>query len=211
MAIWRVVASGPIYGTERWANVFHVNPAGAFSHAAVLDAFEAAYATPAAGGGLNWLQPCPGEVASGVFGVKLTQLTLQAVADPGIAEVRAMNHDGGQNLAGGLPLECSLVISWRTAKAGRSFRGRTYLPPYHENVNSDAGGTVPHPQPTTVDGLAINCTKLINDLLAANAVLCVYSRKLTQGNTIVGGYIDSGWDTQRRRSVSTATTRVLFG
>lgn len=210
MAVWRAVCSGSIYGSERWANVFHVNPAGVFNHGDVMDAFEAAYATAASGGGIAWVTPCPGEVSSGFFGVIFNQITLQAVTDPGIAEVRTVNHPGGQNTPGGLPIDVSLVVSWRTTKAGRSFRGRTYLPPYHENVNEDTGATVPHPAVATITGLAVNAGKLIDDLVVANAPLVVYSRKLTQANSIVGGYIDTGWDTQRRRGKSYGTARELF-
>lgn len=211
MAVWRVVCSGKLYGTEDWANVFHVNPAGAFNHAEVLDAFENLYTQDASGGGMAWLKPCKGQAVAGeAIGVTLTQMSLQSVLTPAPPEIRTMNHLGGQNTAGGMPLEVSLVVSWKTALAGRSYRGRTFLPPFHENQNDDSGGTLPHPATATVNGLAINAEKLLSDLVTANAVLCVYSRTLAAANTITGGYIDYEWDTQRRRSGGGSGTRVLF-
>lgn len=44
----------------------------------------------------------------------------------------------GTNTAQSLPPQDALVISWRTALKGRSFRGRTYVPGLTE-VNQDAG------------------------------------------------------------------------
>lgn len=211
MPVWRVVCSGDLYGQEAWANVFHVNPGGAFDEEEVFDAFENFYDTAAAGGGMRALNPCPGEVSTGNFGVRLTQLTMQAVEDPAIPFVRTLIAAGGQNTAGGLPLDVSVIISWRTALAGKSFRGRTYLPPFHTNQVTDAGGGVPRLTAATRVALAVQAEALITALVAANAVLCVYSRKPGVGaTTIVGGYIDDSFDTQRRRGRSITTSRSLF-
>jgi len=200
-----------LYGAETWANVFHINPAGTFDAEAVFDAFEAAYADDASGGGMNWLNPCTGEITTGFFGVRMHEITLQAVVSPGIPLQRLVDIRGGQNTAGGLPLDCAVVISWRTVLAGRSFRGRTYLPPFHSNQVIDTGSQFPRLVSATQAGLAINAEKLINDLVAADAPLSVYSRTLTQSNTIVGGYIDNNFDTQRRRGISVSPSRVIFG
>lgn len=211
MAVWRVVCSGTLYAVEKWANVFHINPAGTFNHAEVLDAFESVYSQDASGGGSGWLKPCKGiAIAGETPGVHMDKLSLQRVIDPGIPEERLVSHDGGQNTAGGLPLQMSLVVSWRTALAGRSFRGRTYLPPWHENKNDDAGNTLPHPDLATVQAVRVNAEKLLADLLAADAVLVVYSSKLAQANTITGGYIDHSWDVQRRRADSIPAGRTVI-
>lgn len=210
MAIQRVVVSGTLYGQESWANVFHIDPPGGFTDGNVFDAFEDAYSVAAAGGGMGWLTPCPGEISTGVFGVRMTQMTLQAVTNPGIATVRTLNTPGGQNTPGGLPLDVALVVSWRTSLAGRSFRGRTYLPPFHENQCVDDSGGFPRPAAATVAGLAVNAAQLIDDLATALAPLVVYSRTLSDSTIITGGFIDGSWDTQRRRGASLAATRVLF-
>jgi len=211
MAVWRITASGTLYAQEAWANVFHVNPGGAFDEEAVFDAFEAFYDTAASGGGMRALNPCPGEVSTGVIGVRMTQLTAQAVVDPAIPFVRTLIADGGQNAAGGLPLDCSIIISWRTASAGRSFRGRTYLPPFHSNQIVDGASGPPHLTSATRVALAVQAEALLDALVAANAPLAVYSRKEGVGaNTIVGGYIDDQWDTQRRRGKAVAAARSLF-
>lgn len=120
MTVWRVVAAGELYGIERWANVFHINPAGAFNHAEVLDAFENAYSQAATGGGIAWLTPCKGTSTTGdIPGVHMSSLTLQRVVDPTVPEIRTVDHQGGQNTTGGLPTELSVVISWKTALAGK--------------------------------------------------------------------------------------------
>lgn len=211
MAVWRVVCSGLLYTAETWANVFHINPPGSFNHAEVLDAFESVYSQDASGGGNGWLKPCKGIAAVGQpAGVSLTSLSLQAVVAPAPPEIRNVSHDGGQNTEGGLPVDVTLCVSWSTAFAGRSFRGRTYLPPWHENKNTDAGGTFPVPDGATVTAVAVNAEKLITDLQAASAPLCIYSRTLGQPNNVTGGYIDHSWDTQRRRGKDLPPVRTLI-
>jgi hypothetical protein len=210
VAVWRVVVSGSLYSVESWANVYHIDPIGSFSHSDVMDAFEDAYANAASGGGMGFITPCPGTVATGLVGVHMSAISLQAVSSPGIPEVRGVSHNGGQNTAGGLPVDTCLVISWRTLRAGRSYRGRTYLPPFHENQNDDSGGTFPVPLLATVTALTVNANKLVDDLVAADAPLVVYSRKLAAAEAIQGGYIDTSWDTQRRRGAGVVSTRVLF-
>lgn len=48
-----------------------------------------------------------------------------------------------------LPPQVAAVITWRTGLAGRSFRGRTYLPFIDESTSSD--GTVSAPQITRME------------------------------------------------------------
>lgn len=207
--VYRVVASGQLYGVETWNNVFHVDATASVDHNDVLDAFEDVYNVAHTGGGTSWLNPCRG-TAGGVTGVSLLLLSIQAVVTPAPPLIRTMNHTGGQNTAGGLPVDVAEVVSWRTALAGRSFRGRTYLPPWHENQNDDSTGTFPIPTAATVAAVAVNAAGLITELAGISAPLAVYSRKLSSAQHVLGGFIDNNWDTQRRRSKSQPTVRVSF-
>jgi len=209
LAIWRVVVSGALYGSEKWANVFHVDVAGTPDSEGIFDAFENAYALRTSGN--HYLNPCPGAVASGTVGVSLTKMTLQAVVDPGLATEKVFTHTGEQNTANSMPLDVSVVVSWVTNRAGKSYRGRTYLPPLHSNQSADGAGQMPHLISAAQAKLQVASGGLLVDLGAASAPLVVYSRKLGTGQPIIGGYIDDEWDTQRRRTVDQPKTRVLFG
>lgn len=209
MAIWRVTCGGLLYGIEKWANVFHVDGAGA-PPTTVLDAFEAAYNTAATGGGIAWLTPCPGTVAVGVDGVTHSYIQMQALVSPAPPIERPLAHVGGQNTPGGLPLDVSPVMSWKTPFAGRSFRGRTYLPPWHENQNVDTGVVGPQPLQATVTGVVINAKKLVTTLDGLAWPLVVYSRTLGSAQLVTSGYMDSDWDTQRRRSNKLPRSRTQF-
>jgi hypothetical protein len=210
MAVWRVTVSGSLYTDEQWANVFHVDKGGGASDSDIMDAFEALYSTNHTGGGLSLLFPCTGNAFGGVIGVQMRRITMQAVVSPGVPIERLVSHNGGQSTPGGLPVEVSLVISWRTALAGRSFRGRTYMPPWHENKNDDTGGTFPSPDSATITGQLVNIEGFLGDLVAADAPLVVYSRKLGEAHTVTGGFIDHAWDTQRRRGAGQTTSRSTF-
>jgi hypothetical protein len=210
MAIWRVTVAGNYYNNnEQWNNVFHIDSSGT-PGTATLDAFENAYNVAATGGGMSFLNPCPGTVATGVTGVKMDRIMMQAVVAPAPPIVRSVSHQGGQNTAGGLPLDVTPCLSWTTARAGRSYRGRTYLPVWHENQNDDTGGVPPQPLGTSITGVLINAKKLVNDLVAASTPLVIYSRVLAAGQAVTGGYMDTNWDTQRRRSKSQSTVRATF-
>jgi hypothetical protein len=207
--VYRITCSGFLYGSETWANVFHVDVTGSPTDAAVLDAFENVYSVNHTGGGLAWLDPCRGN-AGGIVGVQLTALSLQALVTPAPPVIRNVAHNGGQNTAGGLPVDTSIVVSWRTGLAGRSYRGRTYLPPWHETKNDDSTGTFPVPDSTTVTGITVNAAGLISELAGISAPLVVYSRTLSSAHTITGGFVDLSWDTQRRRGKSLPDVKVLF-
>jgi hypothetical protein len=211
MPNWRVTISGELYTAERWVNTWCVT-GSAITEASVVTAFDNAYAVDAAGGGYGFLRPCCGNAfGGGVIGVHMSDIAIQLIqSPPPVATHHAVSHNGGQNTPGGLPVDVSPVLSLQTAFAGRSFRGRVYLPPWHENQNIDTGGIFPQPDPTAMAGIAINAKKLADDLVAAGTPLAVYSRKLATANTVTTGYIDSNWDTQRRRSNRQPTSRVTF-
>jgi len=210
MAVWRVTCSGELYGIERWANVHHINVGAGFDPDAAATLFANAYNVNATGGGLRWLYGSPGDVSARVKGVHMSKISLQALVDPAPPHEVAVDFKGGQNTAGGLPVDVALCISWATGRAGRSYRGRTYLPPQHENQNDDSTGSMPKMLQTTITGYAINASFLLGALDDDSTPLVVYSRKLGTFEPITGGYINDEWDTQRRRSKSQPATRTSF-
>lgn len=208
MAIWRVTVAGELYGVERWANVFHVDKGPAVDPGDVTAIFEDWYGTPGAGGGL--LKYSTGNGFSGPIAVHASQISMQAVVTPAPPFIDAVDINGGQNTDGGLPVDCSVVISWRTALAGRSYRGRTYLPPWNENTNSDVGFVMPRPSTAAITDVIDGIEWALEELVTVGAPLVVYSRKLGSAQTVTGGYIDDAWDTQRGRSKSQPTSRFQF-
>lgn len=95
-----------------------------------------------------------------------------------------------------LPAQLALCVTLRTAKAGKSFRGRVYLPQWQDSA-LDAGGFVTSAANTA--GVAfMNENK--TDLLAAGLTLAVVSRKTLsyQDVTLVQSR-DQIWDTIRGR------------
>jgi hypothetical protein len=206
MAIYRVTASGQLYGIEKWANVFHVSVIGTLNEASVFTCFETFYGNATTG----ILFLCTGQISGNPPGVNLTQLAIQPVVNPTPPITKTVSYIGGQNVQGGLPVDVSLCISWRTTLAGRSYRGRTYLPPFHSNRGTDGVSVMPAPTTATVTFVKTAAAKLINDCVTASCPLYVYSRKLHDGTAITNGYVDNAWDTQRRRSKSQPTTRTML-
>lgn len=208
MTLYRAVVSGELYGTEKWANVFHLQLFGAPDFSGLGAAFVKFYVSGSAQH--NVLHHCAGSVAGPTIGVHLSQFSLQAVTSPGIPLVAALDSKGEQNALGGMPVDTCIVVSWRTALAGRSFRGRTYLPPFHSIFMKDGAGLMPSLDPVAQNNLAAASATLLADLRALDSPLVVYSRKSGNSTEVTGGYIDNEWDTQRRRSKSQPKTRVVF-
>jgi hypothetical protein len=206
MAVYKVIASGALYGVEKWANVFHIDVAGTPDSNQIFDDFGYFYS----GGASPILFHCPGTVATGTVGVKLTQLSLQAVVNPGVPILRQLTSQGQQNSSPGLPTDVSLVISWTTARAGRSYRGRTYLPPFHSNRNTDGAGLMPQPTSTCVTQVTQQAEQLLTDLGSHSSPMVVWSPTHSFHTPVAGGYVDNEWDTQRRRSKQQPKTRLSF-
>jgi len=152
-----------------------------------------------------------GFTSSGFVNNLSTVITLVNV---GLRDIRTANQaeflDSGAAVAGTsggdlLPLQTCLCITLRTALAGKSFRGRTYLWGYMEGMN-DASGRIT----STVQSVAFMTA--LKAALVANALdLGVLSRPaptlpipraggITPVTSIVAR--DSVWDTQRRRALA---------
>lgn len=140
--------------------------------------------------------------------------TLVSLANVGLRDIRSANTaefiDTGGAVAGTatggdlLPPQTALCITLRTAQAGRSFRGRVYLPGYTE-LSNIVTGTINNPAPavTFITGIksALTANGLDLGVLSRPAPTAVPPRFgfITVVTSIVAR--DSVWDTQRRRAV----------
>lgn len=104
-----------------------------------------------------------------------------------------------------LPANVALVVTWRTAFAGRSFRGRTYLGPSNETLNN--GGIA---NGSTVTSMQTAANNLITNIQAVTGFnLVIFSKRRTEpplslspenATTVVTSATINGlWDSQRRR------------
>jgi len=94
--------------------------------------------------------------------------------------------DGG----GAIPAQLANVVSWRTAIAGRSYRGRTYLGPF---AASQLSGTV------WISGLSTGIGTAAAALIAAGRIV-VWSEKLQVATPIIGYATDTHVETMRSRN-----------
>jgi len=139
--------------------------------------------------------------------------TTITLANVGLRDIRTANTaeflDSGAAVAGTatgdlLPPQVALCITLRTALAGRSFRGRCYLPGFAESVNGAAGAA---------NGSAVSVAFItaIKSTLVSNALdLGVIHRPTAAPLPVTAGFItpvttivsrDLVWDTQRRRAI----------
>lgn len=139
--------------------------------------------------------------------------TTVTLANIGLRDVRSANTaeflDSGAAVAGTLagdilPLQIALCITLRTAQAGRSFRGRIYLPGYGEGSNTAAGlasGSTSAVAFVTAIKSALVASSLDLGVLSRPAPAAVPPRAgfITTVTSIVAR--DLVWDTQRRRAI----------
>lgn len=136
-----------------------------------------------------------------------------ALANIGLRDIRTANTaefiDSGAAVVGTgtgdlLPLQVANCVTLRTAFAGRSFRGRCYLPGYGE-PNNGAAGTIL----SAATGVSF-ITAIKAALVTSSLDLGVLSRPAPSALPPRAGFItpvtsivsrDAVWDTQRRRAV----------
>jgi len=128
------------------------------------------------------------------------------LAGAGLRDVRAANLSeytkmaslaGTDTSAGMLPPQLALVVTLRTLKAGRSFRGRVYLAGFTEGQNT-GGGQIDANCMTAADAFV---TALgAPTLNGSETTLGVCSRTLLETNPVTSIVVrDAQWDVQRRR------------
>lgn len=141
--------------------------------------------------------------------------TTVTLANIGLRDIRTANTaeylDSGAAVAGSLatdllPPQVALCITLRTAQAGRSYRGRVYLPGYVEQ-SSTVGGVV---LPASIAPSVAFVAAVQSALVTSGMQLGVLSRPAPDATPPRAGFItqvtsivcrDAVWDTQRRRAV----------
>lgn len=139
--------------------------------------------------------------------------TSVALANIGLRDIRSGNQpefvDASAAVVGtqpsdALPPQTALCITLRTAQAGRSFRGRCYLPGYAESTNTPLGAAS-----ATAGGVSF-VTSIKSALIASALDLGVIHRPTEAPDPVTAGFItvvnaivarDAVWDTQRRRAI----------
>lgn len=125
-----------------WVNVHHFRYSDGASapgptEIATLDVqLDKLYGGPAYSGGTAWLAFCRPNCTM----IDITYTPLDG-PPPSLSIVTAHSHSGGSVNPNSAPSEVSLVCTLRTAKRGRRYRGRIYLPPFDNTVFS-ADGTI---------------------------------------------------------------------
>lgn len=152
--------------------------------------------------------------SSGVVGalgntISLQTVTLRNINTPNQGELQDVTAPvTGTSAAGLLPPQTALCVTLRTALAGRSYRGRCYLPGFAEDCN-DVGGTAS----AAVGAAAATFVNAIATAMSAQSLpMAVLSRTVydEEGNVVRLGFAtpvtlavtrNLVWDTQRRRAI----------
>lgn len=193
-SVYRIACNITAPNCNPAANIYHVTngQTGDVGIGAVLTAFKTFYDAIATffGTGTNI------SIGASVRDVSVTPNRIIAVSP-----LASVGSSGGEPL----PANAALVVTWRTALAGRSFRGRTYLGPSTETVNSSgvaASGTV-----NTISTAANALITNIDAIAGMN--FGVYAFRRTQppysetpfdaSEPITSATVNGLWDSQRRR------------
>ena len=131
--------------------------------------------------------------------VSLSQVGLRDVRTANMPEfLDAGAAVPGVNAGDLLPLNVSFCTTLRTARAGRSFRGRSFLWGYTETQSSATG--------TAVAGVLTTAVAWVNAIgtaLSSNGLgLAVLSRSTSQVTAVTSVQArDAVWDTMRKRAI----------
>lgn len=130
-----------------------------------------------------------------------------------VSELKGYYYDGGESgstatLSASVPLttnegaaaikmpdQCTMVASLRTGRAGRSFRGRMYIPTPALTISNDSQV----PSVNTVD-IATRTATLITTINASSLGVVVMSATQTAATPVTAVQVNSVVDTQRRRT-----------
>lgn len=109
------------------------------------------------------------------------------------------------------PLQCSMVASLRTAKAGASYRGRQYFPGHCQALGASYTGLMIQSQVDTLGQLAANmgpeaASAMATSLSISTLQWGVYSPTKDEINVITSVVVDNKLDTQRRREANLKPT-----
>jgi hypothetical protein len=177
-----------VCGPELATNIFHVDGFGIPVSSTDVDDIATAFATWDAG--IETVRQ-----GSSV----LSMIRVREVGGPGGPVHERPQSNAGTGTGDALPLQIAMVCTWRTASAGRRFRGRTYLPHSHTNALSDSGNGYPVWSNGAKGTVAAAADQLITDVSAIGGVLVVASAAGSVNTPITNGQVGSIPDTQRRR------------
>jgi hypothetical protein len=135
-------------------------------------------------------------------------LDIRDIRAPNLAPIETTGFTlPGSDVAMALPNQVAAVLTLRTANAGKSFRGRIFMPGF----SISAQGADGHMLPAFVDALSTFGSTLIASFSTNQMTLAVASRPVHDKDTgalIKAGFStqvtqvvvrDNRWDTQRRR------------
>jgi hypothetical protein len=186
----RVSVEGLMANGHAWANVLHFRKSGALTNAGaivILDPILLNHYTVNSGAGQAWKQAAPASATLQRF--RYTPLD-GTTASTVIGHVAA-----GTNGTESLPANVALVTTLRTAKRGRSYRGRCYWAPFTEGAN-DATGS---PTAAVATATQVQWTAFLTALGGTGVSLVVASYFHATAEDVTTCTTDTRWDSQRRR------------
>lgn len=131
--------------------------------------------------------------------VALSRVSVRDIRTANLPEFNASLTAGGLSVSDPLPLGVALCATFRTALAGRRFRGRFYMPGWAENANTSSGVA----DVGAVADLETFLTNISSPTVEGNLwTLGVMSQAEVETNPVIAIECrDAVWDTQRRRAV----------
>lgn len=188
--VLRVAVEGQAANGHQWANVMHFRKSGILTFAAAiasLDPLLASHYSTNVASGNSWHQ-----LATTTD--KVTQIRYTPL-DGTSATVVNTHAITGVNTGDPLPAEVALVVTLRTGRRGRSFRGRVYVGPINEAINVPPGV----PNAANVADTATQWNTFLTNLVGSGVSLVVASYTLLLATDVTTCTVDQIWDSQRRR------------
>lgn len=129
--------------------------------------------------------------------VSLSRVGLRDLRSPNLPLLESAVNVAGLAANDPMPQQTACCVTLRTALAGRSYRGRVYLPGYAEGQNDSNGNPVANVRTAAVNFM----TDMMSLSQGANTLLLgVASKTLLETNIVTSVEVrDLVWDTQRRR------------
>jgi hypothetical protein len=129
--------------------------------------------------------------------VDAPEWVVQNYDDPGFADISIPSAYTGGESGQLLPTQTALLVSQRTARRGRSYRGRQYWPGYTE-----ASSTENEIAAATVEAMGVGQAAVIDAVNSAfpDAVQVVISETLAIATPITSLFVEPTWATQRPRN-----------
>ena len=193
MALYRHVMSGTTPG-ESWSCTLHTTGAGTL--AAAQTAFNGAV-------GAFWTGELDSIVTADVSVVETSTASLDEATGGQIS--RLIDDVSLPGVAAGemLPFQCASGVSWRTALATRSGRGRMYLPPLAVSV-LDTGRL----SSAAVSAIVDSVGQLTDSLDGGGLALVLLNRTTMATTPVTSVDVGNVIDTQRRRRNKLIEVRV---